>query len=154
ANELGSKRLAILQEAVPGLRRVGLLVNAENPANAAPQVAATIEAARLLGIEIDVGQVQGRNGFVAAFEQLKLQDVSAVMTVAEGMMFKERRRIVDLAAQARLPGVYPDRQFAEAGGLMFYGPIVTDLFRRAAGYVDRILKGAKAGDLPIEQPTR
>jgi putative tryptophan/tyrosine transport system substrate-binding protein len=86
--------------------------------------------------------------------KLRTQRVSAVATVAEAMLFQQRQRIVDLALVSRLPGMYPDRPFVDAGGLLFYGPLVVDLFKRAAGYVDRILKGAKAGDLPIEQPTR
>ena len=76
------------------------------------------------------------------------------MTVADSMMFQEHQRIAELAMAAQLPGIYPDRQFADAGGLLFYGPNVLDLFKRAAGYVDRVLKGAKAGELPIEQPTK
>ena len=76
------------------------------------------------------------------------------MTVADSMMFQEHQRIAELAMAAQLPGIFPDRQFADAGGLLFYGPNVLDLFKRAAGYVDRMLKGAKAGELPIEQPTK
>jgi putative tryptophan/tyrosine transport system substrate-binding protein len=154
APELGTKRLEILKEAVPGLNRIGLLWNAINPLNATPQVPPIIEAARALGLEIEAGPVRNPDEFEPAFEKFKARQVSAIMTVADGMMFEERRRIVDLATAARLPGIYPDRPFADAGGLLFYGPLVVDLFRRAAGYVDRILKGAKPADLPIEQPTR
>jgi putative tryptophan/tyrosine transport system substrate-binding protein len=154
APELGTKRLEILKETVPGLNRVGLLWNAINPLNATPQVPPIIEAARALGLEIEAGPVRNPDEFEPAFEKFKARQVSAIMTVADGMMFEERRRIVDLATAARLPGIYPDRPFADAGGLLFYGPLVVDLFRRAAGYVDRILKGAKPADLPIEQPTR
>ena len=154
APELGTKRLEILKETVPGLNRVGLLWNAINPLNATPQVPPIIETARALGLEIEAGPVRNPDEFEPAFEKFKARQVSAIMTVADGMMFEERRRIVDLATAARLPGIYPDRPFADAGGLLFYGPLVVDLFRRAAGYVDRILKGAKPADLPIEQPTR
>jgi putative ABC transport system substrate-binding protein len=112
------------------------------------------EAARGLGIEIEMGPVQNPDDFVSAFEKFKAHQVSAVITLAEAMLFQERQRIVELAMTARLPGIYPDRPFADAGGLLFYGPDILDVFKRAAGYVDRILKGAKVSDLPIEQPTR
>jgi putative ABC transport system substrate-binding protein len=113
-----------------------------------------MEAARGLGIEIELGSAADRDGLAPAFDRFKAQQVSAVLSVPEAMLFQERHRIVELATAARFPGMYPDRLFADAGGLLFYGPDVLDLFRRAAGYVDRILKGAKPGDLPIEQPTR
>ena len=154
ASELGTKRLEILKEAVPGLERVGVVWNSANPVNATQQLAAIAEAARAMGIEIETGPVQNRDEFASAFEKFKARRVSAVITVAEALLFQERQRIVDLATAAQLPGIYPDRPFADAGGLLFYGPNVLDLFKRAAGYVDRILKGAKAGDLPVEQPTR
>jgi putative tryptophan/tyrosine transport system substrate-binding protein len=154
APELGTKRLELLKEAVPGLKRVAVLTNGANPMNATPQVAALREAARVLGLEIEEGPVRNPGEFASAFEKFKAQEVAAVATIPEAMLFQERQRIVDLALASRLPGMYPDRQFVDAGGLLFYGPLVVDLFKRAAGYVDRILKGAKVGDLPIEQPTR
>jgi len=154
APELGPKRLAILKEAVPGLKRVGLIWNAANPLNATPQVGPIVEAARGLGVEIEAGPVQNRDELASAFAKLKAQQVSAVITVADAMLFQERQRIVDLAMAAQLPGMFADRLFANAGGLLFYGPDVLDLFKRAADYVDRILKGTKIGDLPFEQPTR
>jgi putative ABC transport system substrate-binding protein len=154
APELGTKRLEILKEAVPGVKRVGVLWNSANPVNASVQTSSIAEAARRLGIEIELVGAPNRDGLAPAFERFKTQPVSAVLTVPEAMLFQERQRIVDLATAARLPGIYPDRLFADAGGLLFYGPDVLDLFKRAAGYVDRILKGAKAADLPVEQPTR
>jgi putative ABC transport system substrate-binding protein len=154
ASELGTKRLDILKEVVPGVKRVGVLLNSANPLNATLQVASITEAARTLGIEIEMGPVQNRDELAGAFEKFKTQQVSAVITVAEAMLFQERQRIVELAMAAQLPGIYPDRLFANAGGLLFYGPDVLDLFKRTAGYVDRILKGANAAELPIEQPTR
>ena len=153
APELGTKRLEILKEVVPDLKRVGVVTNGAAPMNATPQLAALREAAGGLGLEIEEGPVGNRDEFASVFEKFKAQRVSAVATVAEAMLFQERQRIVDLALASRLPGMYPDRPFADAGGLLFYGPLVVDLFKRAAGYVDRILKGAKVGDLPIEQPT-
>ena len=152
--ELGSKRLEILKEALPDLKRIGVIWNPANPTSAQPQLVPIAEAARRLSIEIEMGPVQTRDELASAFEKLKAQRVSAVMTVADLMMFQEHQRIAELAMAAQLPGIYPDRQFADAGGLLFYGPNVLDLFKRAAGYVDRVLKGAKAGELPIEQPTK
>lgn len=154
APELGTKRLEILKEAVPGVKRVGVLWNSANPVNASVQTSSIAEAARGLGIEIELVGAPNRDGLAAAFERFKAQPVSAVLTVPEAMLFQERQRIVELATAARLPGIYPDRLFADAGGLLFYGPDVLDLFKRAAGYVDRIIKGAKPIDLPVEQPTR
>jgi putative ABC transport system substrate-binding protein len=154
ASELGAKRLEILKEALPGLKRVGVLWNSANPLNASVQTPMIIEAARGLGIEVELSGTPDRDGLAAAFERFTAQQVSAVLTLPEAMLFQERQRIVDLATAARLPGMYPDRPFADVGGLLFYGPDVRDLFRRAAGYVDRILKGAKPAELPVEQPTR
>jgi putative ABC transport system substrate-binding protein len=154
APELGPKRLTILQEAVPGLKRVGVVWNAANPLNTVSQVTPIVEAAAGLRIEIEPGPVQSPDELAAVFEKFKARQVSAVITVAEAMLFQERQRIIELAMAAQLPGMFPDRLFAAAGGLLFYGPDVLDLFKRAAGYVDRILKGAKVGDLPFEQPTR
>ena len=154
APELGPKRLEILQEVLPGIKRVGIVWNSANPLNSAPQVPPIVEAARGFRIEIEMGPVQNRDELATVFKKFKAQQVSAVITVAEALLFQERQHIVELAMAGQLPGIYPDRPFADVGGLLFYGTNVVDLFKRAAGYVDRILKGAKAGDLPVEQPTR
>ena len=114
APELGTKRLEILKD----LKRVGVVTNGAAPMNATPQLAALREAARGLGLEIEEGPVGNRDEFASVFEKFKAQGVSAVATVAEAMLFQERQRIVDLALASRLPGMYPDRPFADAGGLI------------------------------------
>jgi putative ABC transport system substrate-binding protein len=117
-----TKRLEILKEAVPGIKRVGVLWNSANPLNATPQVTAIAEAARALGIEIEMGAARNRDGLASAFEKFKARQASAITTVADAMLFAERQRIVELTTVVQLPGVFPDRQFADAGGLLFYGP--------------------------------
>jgi putative tryptophan/tyrosine transport system substrate-binding protein len=104
-----------LKEAVPGIKRVGVLWNSANPLNATPQVTAIAEAARALGIEM--GAARNRDGLASAFEKFKARQASAITTVADAMLFAERQRIVELTTAAQLPGVFPDRQFADAGGL-------------------------------------
>jgi putative ABC transport system substrate-binding protein len=92
--------------------------------------------------------------FDRAFSEMTRARAGALTVLGSAMFVSERRRLVDLAAKNRLPAVYSHREFVDAGGLMFYGPDLADMYRRAATYVDRILKGAKPGDLPIEQPTK
>ena len=128
--------------------------SATNPANSAPQLLALAEAAQKLGFEIQPVPVKDRSEFAAAFDKLKELQVSAVTTLADAMFFGERKLIVDLALAARLPGMFPERPFAEAGGLLSYGPDVLDRFRSAAGYVDRILRGDNPADLPVQFPTK
>jgi putative tryptophan/tyrosine transport system substrate-binding protein len=154
APELGTKRLEILKETLPGARRIGVLWNSINVLNAAEQMSTIVQAAHRLGLEIVTTTLQHRDEIASAFDRLKAENVSAVMTLADAMMFSERQQVVDAALKARLPGIFPERPFAQAGGLLSYGPDVLDVFKRAAGYVDRIIKGAKAGDLPFEQPAR
>ncbi len=154
APELGGKRLQILKEAVQGLGRVGLLWNAANPLNAEPQIKATTDAAAAMGLEIEPGPLRNRDDFASAFEKFKSRRVSAILSVADAFLFAERHLLIELATSSQLPAMFPDRPFASDGGLMVYGPDVLDLFKRAAGYVDRILRGANPGDLPVEQPTR
>jgi putative ABC transport system substrate-binding protein len=111
-------------------------------------------AARALGMRLQVVEARGPADFDRAFSDMTRARAGA-LTVSQGAMFNtERRRLVDLAAKNRLPAVYPGREFVDDGGLMSYGPNIADLFRRAATYVDKILKGAKPADLPVEQPTK
>ena len=93
-------------------------------------------------------------GLESAFKTAKQKQVGAIMTITTGSIFAERKRIVELAAKYRLPAIYPQKEFVEAGGLMSYGADFEDLYRRAAVYVDKILKGAKPADLPVQQPTK
>ena len=148
------KRLEILKEVVPQRSRVAVLWTADSPSQAA-QVRALEVAARALGVELQFLSLRGPNpDFESAFRAATRDGASALITVAGLVSFGHRARIVDLAAQSHLPGMYPVREFVEAGGLMAYGPSLPDMHRRAAYYVDRILKGTKPADLPVEQPTK
>jgi putative ABC transport system substrate-binding protein len=148
---LSAKRLELLKEVVPGLQRVGVLWN---PANSARQYAATEEAARALGLTLESGEAQSRMELPDTLGNLIRREVSALVVLPEAMFWNERVAVVIHATAARLPGIYPEREYVDAGGLFAYGPRVVDNFRQAAGYVDRIIKGAKPSDLPVQQPTK
>jgi putative ABC transport system substrate-binding protein len=152
--ELGTKRLALLKEAFPAAKLVGVLLNPASPVTGAQQLAPINDAARALGTELVVGQAHSYQAIPAAIDGLVARGISALIVVGDAVFHNERKLIVDLAAAKRLPGIYPEREYAEAGGLLAYGPNVPDNFRRAAGYVSRILKGEKPGDLPVEQPAK
>ena len=152
--QLGSKRLTLLKETVPDSMRVGVLLNSAAPVTGAQQLTPMKEAAATLGVELVVGEAMSPDGISAAIDRLLSSRISALIVVGDAVFFNQRQLIVDRAAANRLPGIYPEREYAEAGGLMAYGPNVTDNFRRAAGYVTRILKGMKASELPVEQPTK
>jgi putative ABC transport system substrate-binding protein len=109
--------------------------------------------ARDLGLKLPVVEARSRAELEAAFAVMARERAEAIMVLTDVMFITERRAIVDLAARRRLPAVYFDRQFVDAGGLMFYGASLVHMYRRAAVYVDKILKGARPADLPIEQPT-
>jgi ABC-type uncharacterized transport system substrate-binding protein len=151
--ELGTKRLGLLKEALPDMTRVGLLQNPRNPSNA-QQLASLKEAAATFSIDVETAEAERRDAIGAALNQLQERGASALIVTADSVYFNEHKLIVLLATAKRLPAIYPDRVYADAGGMMFYGPDVTDNFRRAADYVDRILKGTKPGDLPVQQPTK
>ncbi len=151
--ELGGKRLELLKEIVPGLSRVAVLANSANPVIAVA-VGETEAAARLMGLSVQAVDVRGPDELRGAFAAMRSGRAQALVLTADSMHFSLRRRVIDFAAKARLPAVYAYREFVEAGGLVAYGPNFIDLYRRAAIYVDKILKGAKPGALPIEQPTK
>jgi ABC-type uncharacterized transport system substrate-binding protein len=111
-------------------------------------------AARALGVRLQLVQALSPNDFDSAFSAMTEERADAVIVLPNPMLFGERRRIVELAAKSRLPAMYQAREFVDAGGLMSYGANLLDLFRRCAAYVDKILKGAKPADLPVEQPTK
>jgi putative ABC transport system substrate-binding protein len=111
-------------------------------------------AARGLGVRLQFVEARGPADFDRAFSDMTRARAGALTVLPSNMFLRERRRLVDLAARSRLPAVYPLREFVDAGGLMAYGPNLADLSRRAATYVDEILKGAKPGELPVEQPTK
>jgi ABC-type uncharacterized transport system substrate-binding protein len=129
-------------------------LNPASPVTGAQQLAPINDAARALGTELVVGQAHSYQAIPAAIDGLVARGISALIVVGDAVFHNERKLIVDLAAAKRLPGIYPEREYAEAGGLLAYGPNVPDNFRRAAGYVSRILKGEKPGDLPVEQPAK
>jgi putative ABC transport system substrate-binding protein len=153
--ELGGKRLELLREVLPAVSRVGALWNPAtgNPANTS-SLKATEDGARVLGLQLRPIAVAAPGEILAGFEAAVGGGVEALVVLPDGMFWNERERIVALAARHRLPTVYEEREYANDGGLLSYGRNVSENFRQAAGYVDKILKGAKAADLPIQQPTR
>jgi putative tryptophan/tyrosine transport system substrate-binding protein len=153
--ELNTKRLEILKDAVPNLARVGLLLRAGGGGQGNPQLKELRPAAQALKLRLDEIETQpDPKGLENAFQTAKQKQVGAIMTTPGRRFFAERKRIVELATKHRLPAIYPDKEFVEAGGLMSYGEDSTDQFRRAAVYVDKILKGAKPADLPVQQATK
>ena len=151
--ELTSKRLQLLKEAFPRLSRVAVLWNPDNPGNAL--VLKEVEtAAQALGLSWQGFAVQRPDKIVGTFEAVVGAQCNGILAIEDSVLFSHLFRIVESAARSRLPAMYAFRQFADAGGLMSYGPNTPDSFRRAAVYVHKILKGAKPADLPIEQPTK
>jgi putative ABC transport system substrate-binding protein len=151
--DLSGKRLELLKETVTGLVRVAVLWNSGNPDNAA-QLKETESAAKILGIQLQSVGVRNSNDFDEAFSSIKKRRTSALYALGDSLMATNRKRIADFAANNRLPSMFSTRQAVEVGGLMAYGTNFLDLFRRAATYVDKILKGAKPAELPVEQPTK
>ena len=152
ASGLAAKRLGLLKEIVPRLSRVLVLSYLLDPI-AAPQVKELESAAHSLGVKLLVRDIRTADDLPAAFDAGAREGAEGVLTTAESIFVVQRNRVVQLAAQHRLPGMYPYRLMVDAGGLMAYDSYTSDLQRRAAAYVDRILKGAKPADLPVEQPT-
>ena len=151
--ELTSKRLQLLKEAFPRLSRVAVLWNPDNPGNALVLKEVEI-AAQALGLRWQGFAVQRPDKLVEAFEAVVGAQCNGILAIEDSVLFSHLSRIVESAARSRLPAMYAFRQFADAGGLMSYGPNTPDSFRRAAVYVHKILKGAKPADLPVEQPTK
>jgi putative ABC transport system substrate-binding protein len=155
AVELNTKRLEILQEAVPKLSRVGLLRPAGGGVAGDLQLIELRPAAQALKLKLEEIETQpDAKGLESAFQTAKQKQVGAIMTTAGRRFFAERKRIVDLAGKYRLPAIYFQKEFVDEGGLMSYGVDHDDLSRRAAVYVDKILKGAKPADLPVQQATK
>jgi ABC-type uncharacterized transport system substrate-binding protein len=150
--EIASKRLEVLREAVPGLSRLAVLVNIGNPA-AVLEMAEVRTAARELQLEVVPIEIRQTEDIQPAFVGLPAR-AEALYVVSDPLVGSNRVRITTLAAAARMPATYGLRDYVEAGGLMSYGPSFADLFRRAANYVDKILRGTNPGDLPVEQPTK
>jgi putative ABC transport system substrate-binding protein len=150
--ELMGKRLELLRQVVPGVTRVAYLWDAALLNARALQETET--AARALGVQLLPVEVREPYPFDQAFATMAEAHADALITMPSTVFVNRRTQIVDLASKTRLPGIFPDRELADAGGLMSYGPSLTANYHRAAIYVDKILKGAKPADLPVEQPTK
>jgi putative ABC transport system substrate-binding protein len=151
--ELSAKRLELAREVVPGASRLAILGDAESVATT-DQCRDTKAAARALGVHLDAVTVQRATELDRAFSTIARERPAVLLVVGTPMFFEERRRRADLALKHRLPTVHATREYAEAGGLVAYGVNLMELFRHAAVYVDKILKGAKPADLPLAQPTK
>jgi putative ABC transport system substrate-binding protein len=153
SGELTRKRFELLREVFPKIDRLAVLWHRDNPgsANAMRDLEA---AARSSKVALRVQAVKSADELTGAFSAMTQEHARAVFVIADPLFFSERRRISDLAIKHKLPSIYGVSDYVEAGGLLSYGASYSELFRRAAVYVDKILKGAKPGDLPIEQPTK
>jgi putative ABC transport system substrate-binding protein len=151
--ELSTKRLEFLKDVVPGLSRVVVLWNAANPANASVWKE-TQAAAGALGLLLHAQDVRGAQDFEGAFAHTAQARPDALLVLDDALIAMHRQHIAEFATQEHLPSVFAARESVVAGGLMSYGPSLSDLFRRAATYVDKILKGVKPADLPMEQPVK
>jgi putative ABC transport system substrate-binding protein len=153
SGELGERRLELLKEAVPKLTRVAVLYDPTGPG--VPEVKEVLPvAARALGLTIQPWEVRGTDGFERVFAALGKERPDGLYVTSDPLMFANGKRIANFALKSRLPSVYGNREAVEAGGLMSYGADLVDSYRRVAVYVDKILKGAKPADLPVEQPTK
>jgi putative ABC transport system substrate-binding protein len=150
-SDIGGKFLQLLREVVPRLSRVGFLRSVNNPATA-PTV--FFPATRLSGVRLVTVEIHDPDGLDHALDTLIHAKIQALTSDGDPLTDGQSGRIVDFAMRRRLPGMYPRRHFVEAGGLMSYGPNIYDTWKRAAVHVDKIFKGAKPGDLPVEQPTK
>jgi ABC-type uncharacterized transport system substrate-binding protein len=151
--ELSGKQLELLKEVVPNVARVALLANPTNPHT--PFIVSEAEmAARALGVQLHLLEVREPNELGSVFAAMTSARAEALLVLPDPMLSGQSGRIVELAAQSRLPAMYAELSWALAGGLMVYGVSLDDMNRRAATYVDKILKGAKPRDLPVEQPTK
>jgi putative tryptophan/tyrosine transport system substrate-binding protein len=153
APELGGKRLELLKEVIPGLSRVAIVSDPTNPIFKL-QLGEIESAAQALKLQLQIMEVREPDDFDSAFGAAKKSRAGALGTLASAFLSAYRQRLVDAAEKSRLPAMYHNSGFVEVGGLMSYGVNSGDLYRRAAVYVDKILKGAKPADLPVEQPTK
>jgi ABC-type uncharacterized transport system substrate-binding protein len=153
APELSGKRLELLQEVMPGMTRVAVLWNAANPANALAWQETQV-AARTLGLLLHSQDVRGPQDLEGAFARTAQARPEALLVLGDALLGMHRPQIAAFATEQHLPSVFAERESVVAGGLMSYGPSLPDLYRRAATYVDKILKGTKPADLPVEQPLK
>jgi putative ABC transport system substrate-binding protein len=151
--ELSGKQLQLLKEAVPLISHVAVLFNPVNPATATMLNGVKV-AARDLAVELQFLEVRKLGELASAFSAMTRGRAGAFLALPDPIFTTQQARLLELAAKSRLPAMYTPREWAEAGGLMAYGPSFADNFRRAATYVDKILKGTRPVDLPVEQPTK
>ena len=152
APELSGKRLELIREVRPNAARIAILTNRANRATASV-IRSTEAAAQQMRMQLSVTDVRQPSDLEGAFDTMARAHTDALVLAADPLIFSQHQRIVDLAARHRLPAVYETRLFTEAGGLLSYGPLTYERFTRVAVYVDRILRGARPGDLPVEQPS-
>ena len=152
--EMSAKQLELLKVAVPQVSRIAVLYNSANSVHAGPALDEVREAARALAVEVQTVGVRHRGELASAFSTVTARRAGAILVLSDPVFGSELVQLSKLAAQHRLPAMYSRKEFADAGGLLTYGTSFTDNYRRAARYVDRILKGAKPADIPVEQPTK
>jgi putative ABC transport system substrate-binding protein len=153
APELSGKQLELLKEIVPKLSRVAVFGTSTSPTTT-PSLKEVEPAARALGVKLQYLDVLGPEDIETAFREASKGQAEAVLVLTGPVFASHRKQLADVAAKSRLPAIFAFPEFVEAGGLMSYGANINDLFRRAATYVDKILKGRKPTDLPVEQPTK
>ena len=154
APDLDGKRLELLKEAFPKVARVAFLWEPGDGTRGNQDLTDMEAAAKALGLKLLSLPLRSLDDFASAFARAKKERAQALITFARPLINTQQRQVLDFAATNRLPAMYPASEFVEAGGLMSYGPDYTDLFRRAADFVDKILKGTKPADMPVEQPTK
>lgn len=153
ATELSGKRLELLQQATPSAIRIAALLNPTSAVTAI-EFQETQLAAKTLGLHLAPFEAGEPNAIKNVFPVMTRQRMSALLVLTDAIFYSRRREIIELATKIRLPAMYPNPEFTDDGGLMFYGPSSTDFYRRAATYVDKLLKGTKPSDLPIERPIK
>jgi putative ABC transport system substrate-binding protein len=151
--EIAGKQLQLLKEMSPAASRVAVLTNPTNRSHAAFARELKV-AARSLGAQLQVVEAPNPDQLDSAFAAMTRERAAALLVLTDSMFVGQRRRVADLAARSRLPALYSQKEFVDAGGLVSYGPSLSDMFRRAATHVDKVLRGAKPGDIPVEQPTK
>jgi putative tryptophan/tyrosine transport system substrate-binding protein len=151
--DLDGKRLELLKEAFPKVARVAFLWQSRGPRGNEP-LTGLEAAAKAIGVKLQSLEVRGLADFESVFARAKKDGAQALITSPNSLISTHQREVLDFAAKNRLPAMYPTSEYVEAGGLMSYAPNVTDLFRRAADYVDKVLKGVKPADIPVEQPMK
>jgi putative tryptophan/tyrosine transport system substrate-binding protein len=153
STDLEAKRVEVLKEMIPNAKRIAGLYNMGNPV-VPPQWNELQKAAQTLGVQSELLDIRKTEDIGPAFEIASRHSIDAIQVGVDTLTLQNRKLIADFAGQHRLPTIYVSREYVEAGGLIAYGPSYPDLYRRAASYVDKIFKGEKPGDLPIEQPTK